>query len=243
MTQVFGDIGGTINEKNWFGLRDIRLDETSMAFPIYGRYRLDPFYTLKVNTTLGFGHGDDLESRNDRGRSYKTMLVEISAQGEYYFIAEERRYKSAAMFNRRGMLNNYMSFSSYLFLGLGGVYSRANVTFTEDMTAVDKIKPNNFGMVVPFGLGLKYTISDRWLAGAELGYRLSISDYIEGYSQIRDSKHNDVYYFLSVSVGYKLQTTRTGIPSIFEKKSRSANSDVEKKFLKKRPKSKKEAMD
>jgi OmpA-OmpF porin, OOP family len=241
MTQVFGDIGGTISQQNWFGLRDIRLDETSLAFPLYGRYRLTPFYTLKVNATLGFGHGDDLESRNDRGRSYKTMLTELSGQVEYYFFPEERRYKSAAMFNRRGMLNNYMSFSSYVFLGLGGVYSRAHVTFTEDMYPYDRIKANNIGMVVPFGIGLKYTISDRWLAGAELGYRISITDYIEGYSQTQDSKHNDVYYFLGVSIGYKLQTSRRGIPSIFDRQSRKAKSNIEKQNKKRIPKSAKEA--
>ncbi len=244
MTQVFGDIGGTISQHNWFGLKDIQFDETSMAFPIYGRYRLDPFYTLKVNAVVGFGHGEDIGARNDaRGGSYKTMLAELSAQGEYYFVAEERRYKSAAMFNRRGMLNNYMSFSSYVFLGLGGVYSRSEVTINRDMPSIDRIKPNNFGMVVPFGLGLKYTISDRWLAGAELGYRLSITDYIEGYSQTQDSKHNDVYYFLSLSVGYKLQTSRRGIPSIFDKQSAKSKSDLTKKSRKKKPKSEKEAME
>ncbi len=243
VTQIFGDIGGTISEENWFGLKDIKIDETRLAIPLYGRYRLNPFYTLKINTALAFGHGDDAESDNDRGRSYKTMLMEFSAQGEYYFIAEERRYKSAAMFNRRGMLNNYMSFSSYLFLGVGGTYSRSQVTYTtRDPGPYDRVKPNNFTMVVPFGIGLKYTISDRWLAGAELGYRLSISDYIEGFSQTQDSKHNDVYYFLGVSVGYKLITTRRGIPRIFDRQSRNAKSAIKTKEVK-RPKSKKEAME
>jgi OOP family OmpA-OmpF porin len=236
MMQVFGDMGGTLNQQSWFGLRDIRLDETKLAFPIYGRYRLNPFYTLKVNAALGFGHGEDTR------RSYKTMLTELSGQIEYYFIAEEKRYKSAAMFNSRGMLNNYMSFSSYLFLGLGGVYSHANVTFTPEPISVDNIRPNNIGVVIPFGIGLKYTISDRWIAGAELGYRYSISDYIEGYSQLQDSKHNDVYYILGVSVGYKLKTSRRGIPSIFDRESGKAKSDV-KRIKKQRPKSEKEAME
>ncbi len=243
VTQIFGDIGGTIDEHNWFGLKDIKFDETRLAFPIYGRYRLTPFYTLKVNTTLAFGHGDDAESRNDRGRSYKTTLFEFSAQGEYYFIAEERRYKSAAMFNRRGMLNNYMSFSGYLFLGLGGVYTHSTVTYTQDMGQFDRIKPNNFGMVVPFGVGLKYIISDRWLAGAELGYRISISDYIEGFSQIQDSKHNDVYYFLGATIGYKLKTTRRGLPQIFDRQSGDSKSSAKHKKVNKRPKSKKDAME
>jgi opacity protein-like surface antigen len=124
------------------------------------------------------------------------------------------------MFNRRGMLNNYSSFSSYVFIGVGGVYSRANVTFTQDPAPYDKIKSSNIGVVFPFGLGLKYVIDDRWLLQGELGYRYSVTDYIEGYKQDRDSKYPDVYYFLTFSVAYKLATSRKGIPSFFEKEYR-----------------------
>ena len=205
MTQIFGDIGGTIDKSNWFGLKDIQFDETSLAIPLYIRYRLDPVYTVKVNTTLAFGHGDDHETRNDRylagrGRSYKTMLFEFSAVGEYYFIAEERRYKSAAMFNRRGMLNNYMSFSAYVFAGIGGVYAHAREIIVPDPAPYDLVKESSVGVVFPFGIGTKYTIDDRWLVSAELGYRYSLNDYLEGYRQDRDSRYNDVYYFLNLTV-------------------------------------------
>jgi len=245
VTQVFGDIGGTIDEKNWFGLKDIKIDETRLAFPLYARYKLDPVYALKVNTILAWGNGTDANSRNDRGRSYKTMLFEFSAQAEYYFIPEERRYRSAAMFNKRGMLNNYMSFNAYAFLGIGGVYSRSHVAFTQDITPVDEIKNNNIGIVFPFGLGLKYIVDDRWLVNAELGYRYSVSDYIEGYRQTEDSKHNDVYYFLTFSVGYRLKTSRRGLPLFLDREHRQGKEGDRK--IKKRtpriPKSKKEALE
>lgn len=242
VTQVFGDIGGTIDQKNWFGLKDIKIDETRLAFPVSVRYRLLPLYSLKINGTLAFGHGDDNNSRNNRGRSYKTMLTELSAQGEYYFLAEERRYKSAAMFNKRGMLNNYMSFAGYGFVGIGGVYSRARVTYNGyDPGPYDRVKNNNIGVVIPFGIGLKYILSDRLLINAELGYRLSLTDYIEGFSQIQDSKHKDVYYFLQVGVGYKLNTTSKGIPN-FLIGDKSSKGRPEKNAGIKKPRSKKAAI-
>lgn len=243
ITQVFGDIGGTIDTKNWFGLKDIKIDETRLAFPLFVRYKLDPIYAIKVNTILAFGNGTDANSRNNRGRSYKTMLFEFSAQAEYYFIPEERRYKSAAMFNKRGMLNNYMSFNAYGFLGIGGVYSKAKVEFTQDITPVDEIKSSSIGIVFPFGLGLKYIIDDRWLVNAELGYRLSVTDYIDGYKQSQASKHNDVYYFLTFSVGYRLKTSRRGLPSFLDKEYRKTKSGKKSnKRIPKKPKSKKEAV-
>lgn len=244
MTQLFGDIGGTIDKNNWLGLKDIKIDETRMAFPLYIRYRLDPFYALKLNGIVAFANGNDEKSRNDRNRYYKTILGELSIQGEYYFIAEERRYKSAAMFNRRGMLNNYMSVGAYGFAGVGAVYSRANVYLDPELTStVDDIRKNNFAAVVPFGLGLKYIIDDRWLINAELGYRIAFSDYIEGYKQTADSKHNDVYYFLHVSVGYRLETTRRGLPIFLDKEYRAVRPKRRSAVQKNKPRSKREAMD
>ena len=241
MTQVFGDIGGTVDMNNWFGLKDIKIDETRMAFPLYIRYRLDPVYALKLNGVLAFGNGSDLNSRNDRGRSYKTLISELSLQGEYYFLAEERRYKSAAMFNRRGMLNNYMSFGAYGFAGIGGVYSHASVNIPDPLT-YDQIKRNNFGAVIPFGIGLKYIIDDRWLISAELGYRISFTDYIEGYKQIQDSKHNDVYYFLDVFVGYRLETSRKGLPTFLDREYWSAKKK-RSTTNKRKPRSKRQALE
>jgi hypothetical protein len=241
MTQIFGDIGGTIDKNNWFGLKDIKIDETRIAFPFYLRYRLDPVYSIRFNSILGFGNGTDVNSRNDRGRSYKTMLFEFSLQGEYYFLAEERRYRSAAMFNRRGMLNNYMSFGAYGFAGIGGVYSRANVT-VPDPASFDIIKNNSIGAVVPFGIGLKYIIDDRWLINAELGYRISFSDYIEGYKQMQDSKHNDVYYFLNITASYRLKTTRRGLPLFLDREYR-IRPRTKNPAQKNKPRSKKEALE
>jgi hypothetical protein len=241
ITQVFGDIGGTAEAKNMYGLKDIKIDETRLAFDALGRYKIDPTYSIKLNAILGFGNGTDAESRNDRGREYKTILFEFSGQLEYYFIGEEKRFRSAAMFNRRGMLNNYASFSVYGFMGLGMVYSNAKVTFTKTDPGVNDqmFTGGNIGAVLPVGLGLKYIIDDRWLVNPELGYRISFTDKIEGYTQTKDSKHNDIYYFLTISACYRLESSRRGLPSIFDRgyrKVKPANAEKTRK-----PKSVKEA--
>jgi hypothetical protein len=240
ITQVFGDIGGTLDKENWLGLKDIKVDETRLAFAVLGRYKIDPVYSIKLNAILGFGNGTDADSRNDRGREYKTTLFEFSGQLEYYLIGEEKRYRSAAMFNRRGMLNNYASFSAYGFLGFGLVYSHANVIYTTyDPHEGDKVKKSNIGPVMPIGLGLKYIIDDRWLVNTELGYRISFTDYIEGFSQTQFSKHKDVYYFLTISASYRLESSRRGLPALFDRgyrKVKPVNMDKTKK-----PKSAKEA--
>ncbi len=214
--QVFGDIGGTAEKENWFGIKDIRLDETKPAFSLTGRYKINTFLSAKANLNLGFGHGDDAESRNDRGRSYKTTLVEFSGQAEHYFLVEEKRYRSAAMYNKRGMINNFSTLSAYTFLGAGIVY--ANSSHGEaPVLDVDEYRPGaHIAPVIPFGLGAKYVIDDKVYLGAEFGYRWPLSDYIDGYNQTVSSQHKDVYYFLMFSVNYRLKTTRRNIPAFLD---------------------------
>ena len=191
---------------------------------------------------MGFGHGTDTKNRIQNPRNYKTKLFEFSVQAEYYLITEEARYRSAAMFNRRGMLNNYASFSLYGFAGLGFVYALPKVYPAESISPVyDAVATSSFGGVVPFGLGVKYVIDDRLLANAELGYRFSTSDYLDGLTQTVSSKHTDVYYFLTLSIGYRLETSRRGLPAFLDKTYKTAgpsrNADVKNK-----PKSKKQAL-
>lgn len=242
-TQVFGDIGGTPDKNNLYGLKDIKIDETRMAFAAYVRYKIDPIYSVKANLDFGLGHGVDTRNRLDAKRNYKTKLLEFSVQGEYYLISEEARYRSAAMFNRRGMLNNYSSISLYGFAGVGLVYSMANVYPKENISPTqDSYKPNSFGGVIPFGMGLKYIVDDRLLANAELGYRWSTSDYLDGITQIRGgSKHRDVYYFLTISLGYRLETTRRDIPAFMDRSYRQAHPTTRQQ-KRHQPKSKKQAL-
>ena len=48
--------------------------------------------------------------------------------------------------------------------------------------------------------------------GVEIGGRYTTTDYLDGYSS-QYSKSNDVYYFLNVTVTYKMKTGKNGLPS------------------------------
>ncbi len=217
--QVFGDIGGTPNQNNWFGLRDISFKETNLAASGNIRYKANPYMSVRVNFNYGKGQGTDEGSRNDRGRSYKLSLFELSGQYEYYFIREDKMYRSAAVYNKRGMLNNYNTFSAYAFLG-GGVAISNSKHGDAVVLDIDDYRPGtNIAPVISFGIGVKYIIDDRTYINGDLGYRYSLTDYLEGYKQTQYSKFNDVYYYLSISLNYRLKTSRRNIPVFLDRRS------------------------
>lgn len=219
-TNVYGDIGGTADANNLYGLKDIRINET--RYSIYGgfRYRIKQDLAIKFNFIYGKGLSDDLKSKNEgRGYSFQTTLFEPSTQLEYYFLSEERKGNYSKLFSRKGMVNNYATLSAYGFGGLGGVIFNPKVDLNgkvpvpgETVTGYGK-----FSVVFPIGLGVKFAIDKSWSFGFEFGRRFVFSDYVDGIST-KWSDANDAYYFGLFQLSYKLNTDRRGIPQFLVKR-------------------------
>lgn len=212
----FGDIGGAVDDNNAAGFKDLDIKQTRPSFQLAMRYRVFQDVAVKANIMIGFLSGSDENSKNEgRELSFSTFLFEPSIQGEYYIIPEERRNSTAALFNRRGMVNNYSKVALYVFGGLGGTY--VNPKLEADPALVSDLDPKNFTLVFPGGLGLKYIIDDTWALGFELGVRYTLTDYIDGYTSDY-SNHNDIYYFGVLNATYKFRTARSGWPILFRKR-------------------------
>lgn len=208
----FGDIGGTADKNNLIGFKDIQLKFTRPSFSLDAGYRLTEDLNLKMKFLFGFIAGDDLNSRNDgRNFAFTSTIFEPSLQLEYYIIPESKSYSSSAIFNKRGMINNYAQFSAYVFAGLGGVLS--NPKPRKDFVHVFDDNFSKFGLAFPIGLGGRYSIDSQWSLKFELGRRFTLTDYIDGYTS-KFSKHKDTYYVSTFGVVYKFRTTRSGLPSL-----------------------------
>jgi len=126
----YGDIGGTMTEKNLYGLKDIQLAKTRPSMAFGARYKINALMATKLNLYTGFLTGSDVGSKNagTRDYSFKSTIFEYSLQYEYYIISEVRELSSGALYNRKGMVNDYFNINVYLFAGFGGVFSNAKVT-------------------------------------------------------------------------------------------------------------------
>jgi hypothetical protein len=214
-------MGGTADVNNFYGLKDIRLQETGSSFYMGFRYRTTEETAVKLNLIYGNAHGTDVGTRNaGRGFSYKTSFFEPSVQYEYYFIRSTKRTTSG-LFNRRGLLMEYVKFELYGFIGVGGVYAMPvfNDAGAPPNPATHFINTSSsFSPLIPFGAGIKLGLTKYYAVGFELGRRYLFTDYFDGLSTSY-SNHNDIYYFGSFHIIYKLETDRRGVPLIFSKRA------------------------
>ncbi len=211
-TNFFGDIGGTSSKNNLLGLRDIQVQYTRPALTLGLRYKLTGDMAVKFNLAFGMITGNDVDSRNDtRNFAFRSTIFEPSLQFEYYLLPEARGYSSAALFNRRGMINNYSKLYIYLFGGVGGVFYNPKPLNNFENRFNDNF--SKFGAVFPVGLGVKYNIDAKWTLGIEFGRRFTTTDYIDGYTS-QYSKHKDTYYLGIISAVYKIRSDRRGRPML-----------------------------
>ena len=213
----FGDIGGAANEHNLFGIRDIELFNTRPSFYLGARYKIRNNMAIKVNFIFGFLKGDDEGSKNnDRNLAFTSKIFEPSAQFEYSIISEEQKYRTSAMFNKRGMINNYSHYNIYAFAGIGSVFGwvaplKELENFYEPKT--------EFGLAFPIGLGLKYVMSSNLSIGFEFGGRLTTTDLLDGYHSEKFSHASDVYYFAVFNAIYRIKTSRRGFPILGKRRA------------------------
>jgi hypothetical protein len=218
----FGDIGGAATNDNWFGLKDLSIKHTRPSFYLGTRYKIRENMAVKLNLMYGFIAGDDAGSKNnDRGYEFTSSIFEPSLQYEFSIISEEKRYSSSALFNKRGMVNNYSQINLYLYAGIGGVFYNPKVN--DAMLNAPAYDPgfSKRGLVLPVGIGLKYVINQNWSIGGEFGVRFTATDYLDAYSHPKFSKANDLYYFGFVNGIYRIRTSKSGAPILFGKKSRT----------------------
>jgi hypothetical protein len=223
-TNIYGDIGGTADVSNLYGLKDIKISETRYSLFVGARYRIQKDLSIRFNMIYGKGVSSDAQSKNDeRGYSFKTSIFEPSFQLEYSFLSEERRVAVSKLYNRRGMVNNFSLISAYGFAGVGGVMYSPKLDLHGNTPRLDWETISGyskFSVAFPIGIGVKYALDKNWSIGFEFGKRFTLTDYMDGISTVF-SKANDTYYFGIFNASYKILTNRRGIPEFMARRNRA----------------------
>lgn len=202
-SQFFGELGGASRIGRPF-VADMELALTRPAIGGFYRYNLTSHWGVRGNLIWGIVKGDDgliypRELGADewfryfRNLSFRSGIVEFSAQVEFNFLRYEPRRKR-------------FRFSPYVFLGLGGFYynpkAKVDDDFDPDTKDVwvplrplgtegqgtaefpDRLPYSQISISFPMGFGIKYAINRYWNLGFEIGHRPTNSDYIDDVSTI-----------------------------------------------------------
>lgn len=157
------------------------------------RYNLNKAVTFRAAGTGGIITAADQYSKDpfqkERNLAFRSRVMELSLATEYNFLDySDRRFA--------------VNWTPYLFGGLGYM-------FFSPSTKTGTYKTN--GLVLPFGVGVKYQIRRPWSVGLELGARKTFNDYLDNLggdpvTKIKlgqgDPSTKDMYYYLGLSISY-----------------------------------------
>jgi hypothetical protein len=172
---------------------------------------------MAVSLDLGYivyGGADKEGESHGRVYTFNSHAFQHFARIEYFLLGTEGGRTSGAIYNRRGMVNNYNRLYLYLFAGAGGIMSKAKVkdeNGEEPLENPGYYRELQYTAGFPVGGGIKVSLDPRWSVGAELGYQFTLSDKLDGYAS-EFSNYNDSYYLITVKAIYRIRNDKKGRP-------------------------------
>ncbi len=129
-----GDLGGA-DDPSTLGISDFDFKAVKPSIMLGYRYHFYEDIAARANIIYGEISGSDSYTneiyRNNRNLHFKSPIIELSAQGEYYFFSAERvgaRYRRIT--RGRGWIG--YNISAYAFAGVGGFYFNPQAQFDRD---------------------------------------------------------------------------------------------------------------
>lgn len=160
---------------------NLYLQETKPAFGVLGRYNFNDFFAIRLGINYTWVAGQDANVRNDdfvrsRNLSFRSSILEGALIGEINLPG----YQPYGL---------YRPFSPYLFVGIAAAKFNPKARYEGNWVVLQPLQTegNSYGTVtaaIPFGLGVKYALSDKINIGLELGSRLTFTDYLDDVSEL-----------------------------------------------------------
>jgi Domain of unknown function (DUF6089) len=188
------------------------------AFGLQASDYLDPYFSLRANLLVGrIGADESTYSspawRRERNFKFTSSVVEFST--ELVWDLYGKTYQEG-----------FRRFSPYLFAGLGFAllnvqrdWSSFNYAYFGPKASatvglgIDTLhKSPSIIPVIPLGLGLRYMVTNQFSVNLEGAFRLTGSDYIDGFKYAADPTRNDHYYSITLGLSYRLGINQGDCP-------------------------------
>lgn len=165
---------------------NLYLKETKPAAGIFVRQNFNDFVAVRLGFNWARISGQDANVKNDqfvhdRNLSFRTTLLEFGLMGEFNILG----YQPYALSR---------PFSPYIFVGIAATKFNPKARYQGDWVELQPLGTEGQGMQgfdspykklafsIPFGIGVKYALTDKLNIGLELGARPTFSDYLDDVS-------------------------------------------------------------
>ncbi len=182
-----------------------------LALHIYRK--INTTFSVRLNLNRGKLYGNDAKYSNpdwrqQRNFNFTTPVTELSVQGVWSFLENRSPRFSPYVFAGAGVsfLNIKRDYSNYNAAYFGESSSVAAGLAEDIATSLPRVIP-----VAPVGAGVRYFLNDRFSLIGETSYRLSFTDYLDGFSKSANAGKNDHYLSHSVGVVYSFGKKNKGL--------------------------------
>jgi hypothetical protein len=184
------------------------LNTITPALGLYAAKSLNSYFSLRANFTVGKLSEDDAlysspEWKQHRNFKFSTPLVELSG---------------LLVFSPYGQsVDNNRKLTPYVFAGAGASFLAISRNWSNVDTIIYDSKSTLMSglaldiahrtphvvAVLPVGAGIRYTLNPQIDLSAEATYRLTSSDYLDGFKYAANPEKKDSYYGVSLGVIFK----------------------------------------
>ena len=176
---------------------------------------LNPFFSLRGSLFYGGLQGSDAAYKNpswrqQRNFNFTSKLCELSALLVYYPVNTDRKFYpyvfAGAGLDFLNIKRDWTKFNPEFFIN-------EDVALRLSADAAHRL-PDRIP-VVPVGAGLHYSLTRRFSLIAETAYRLTRTDYLDGFSKAANPRLNDHYQSHTLGLLYKFgKHSSFGCPSV-----------------------------
>jgi hypothetical protein len=178
------------------------------SFGLHASRIFSSSFSLKGHLAFGKLKGDDAKYANPAYRQLRN----------FNFTSPVVEFSGQLVWNVTGKNYADKGFSPYLFAGAGLSFlkikrdwSNINTTYFSSETseiwaglAADSAhKLPGVIPVIPIGAGIKYFFTPDWAINAESSFRITTTDYLDGFSKAANPTKRDSYYTHSIGLIYR----------------------------------------
>lgn len=185
-----GEFGVNLGAAHYFGDLNTRahLNRPKLAGGLFFRKNFGNYIALRVAANFAqLGYSDVYNTENEfmkrRNLSFNTNVWELALQGDfnfYRFMPGEPDFRFTPYVTFGVGLFNY---DPYAYLGDQKYYLRPLGTEGQGDTSFASRKPYSaMALSIPFGVGVKYALNERFTVGFEVVHRFTNTDYLDDVS-------------------------------------------------------------